>query len=73
MLASRERDGPVKELRCRDVGPECDAVVTADSEEEILAQVARHARDVHGMSVEEIEDPAFIAHVRRQIHDRQEQ
>ena len=39
-----------KELRCADVGFDCDATMQADSEEEIMAQAAEHARSVHGMS-----------------------
>jgi predicted small metal-binding protein len=39
----------MKELRCREVGFDCDAVVRADSEEEVMRQVADHARKVHGM------------------------
>lgn len=61
-----------KELHCRDVGPDCDAVVTAESEDEILLQVAEHAKTVHGMSEEEVSDQAFQAHVRGQIHDQAE-
>ncbi len=59
-----------KEVRCRDIGPDCDAVVVADTEEEILAQVAEHASRVHGMTDEQINDPAFLDHARAQIHDR---
>lgn len=59
-----------KELRCRDVGPECDAVVIAESEEQVLAQVADHAKNAHGMTDEQIADPEFVAHVRNQIHDQ---
>ncbi len=55
-----------RELNCSDVGFECDAVVRADSDEEIMAQVATHAREVHGL--EEIDD-ATAAKVRSQIHD----
>lgn len=58
-----------KELRCRDVGPDCDAVVHGESEDEILAQVVDHAKTVHGMTDEQIADPAFQEHVRNQIHD----
>jgi predicted small metal-binding protein len=43
-----------KLLRCRDVGFDCDAEVRADSQEEILAQVVVHAREVHG--IEEVPD-----------------
>lgn len=57
-------------LHCRDVGPDCDAVVTAGSEEEIIAQVVEHAKAVHGMSDEETSDPAFVEHVKAQIHGK---
>lgn len=43
-----------KVLRCRDVGFDCDAVVRADTEDEILAQVAVHAKRDHGL--EEVSD-----------------
>ena len=38
-----------KVLRCRDVGFDCDAVVRADSDDEVLAQVAQHAARDHGL------------------------
>jgi predicted small metal-binding protein len=38
-----------KELMCRDIGFDCDAVVRADSEEEVMAQAAAHASEVHGL------------------------
>ena len=41
----------MKTLHCSDAGFECQAVVTAETEEEILAQAAEHARTVHGVTV----------------------
>ena len=38
-----------KVLRCRDVGFDCDAVVRADTEDEILEQAAVHATRDHGL------------------------
>lgn len=40
----------MKELNCRDIGFDCDAVVRAEDEEAVMSQVATHARDVHGMN-----------------------
>jgi predicted small metal-binding protein len=40
----------MKELKCRDVGFDCDATIQADSEDEVMAQAAEHGRSVHGMS-----------------------
>lgn len=59
-----------KELHCRDVGPDCDAVVVADSEDQVLAQVTVHAKDAHGMTDEQISDPEFVTKVKSQIHDQ---
>ena len=58
-----------KELHCRDVGFDCDAVVTAESEDDVLAQVAGHAKAVHGLTDEQVADPALLQQVRDQIHD----
>jgi predicted small metal-binding protein len=55
-----------KELICRDIGFDCDAVVTADSEEEVMAQAATHAREVHGL--QHIDDQT-AERIRAQIHD----
>jgi predicted small metal-binding protein len=38
-----------KTMSCRDVGPDCDFVARGESEEEIMSQVAEHARDAHGL------------------------
>jgi predicted small metal-binding protein len=55
-----------KELICRDVGFDCQAVVQAESEDEVMAQVEVHAREVHGLQQIDAEtDQKF----RSQIHD----
>jgi predicted small metal-binding protein len=61
--------GMTKQLQCRDLGFECDAVVTANSEEEILAQVVQHGQAVHEIPLDRLQDPAFVSIVRQQIHD----
>ncbi len=38
-----------KVVYCRDVGFDCDGVVRAETEGEALAQVAAHAKSVHGI------------------------
>lgn len=38
-----------KVFRCRDLGLDCDAVIRAGTEEEILKQAAEHAQAVHDM------------------------
>ncbi len=41
----------MKTLKCRDVGFDCEAVVTAETVEDLLAQAAAHAQAVHGVRV----------------------
>ena len=36
-----------KVLRCKDVGPDCDFVARAETEEDVLKQAAAHAGAVH--------------------------
>ena len=38
-------------LRCRDVGPDCDADMRGDTEGEILEQAGAHAQADHGLEV----------------------
>ena len=41
----------MKELKCRELGFDCDAVVQAESVDEVMAQAAPHAKEVHGVDV----------------------
>lgn len=58
----------MKEFFCGAVVPDCTARFRGESEEAILAQVARHAHDDHGM--EHVPD-SVIDEVRSQIRDVQ--
>ena len=54
-----------KILRCRDVGPDCDADVKGDTEDEILEQAGAHAQAAHGLEV----IPELVEVVRSAIKD----
>ncbi len=41
----------MKTLKCADAGFDCEAVVTAGTEEEVLTIAAQHAQQVHGVTV----------------------
>ena len=41
----------MKTLHCSDVGFQCNAVVKANTEEEVLNIAAQHAQEVHGVTV----------------------
>ncbi|MEA2177082.1 MAG: hypothetical protein QOG77_379 [Solirubrobacteraceae bacterium] len=54
----------MKSFACGAVVPGCTATFTAESEDELLGQVATHARDEHGMT----EVPAeLVEQVRQKI------
>ena len=38
-----------RRMSCRDVGPDCDFVARGETDEEVMGQVAEHARAAHGM------------------------
>ena len=40
-----------KVLNCRDVGFDCEGVIHADTEAEVMQQAAEHVRDVHGQLI----------------------
>jgi predicted small metal-binding protein len=41
----------MKVLKCRDAGFDCNQVIRAESENEILQQAAEHAKKVHGVEI----------------------
>ncbi len=55
-----------KVLNCRDVGFDCEGVIRADSEDEVMSQAAEHARTVHGL--DEI-TPEVAEQIRSKIQD----
>ena len=55
----------MKILRCRDAGFDCKHEVRAESEEELLRQVAEHAQTVHDVEV----TPELVEQVKSLIRD----
>ncbi|MGY1773244.1 DUF1059 domain-containing protein [Blastococcus sp. SYSU D00813] len=41
----------MQELRCRDAGFDCEAVVRAETVDDVLAEAGPHAEQVHGLEV----------------------
>lgn len=60
----------MKELKCRDLGFDCEAVVSATNDNEVLAQVAAHAKEAHGFTDEQLANPELHAQVRSHTHER---
>ena len=55
----------MKTLACGDLVPGCEAVVRADTEEEILHIAAQHAVEAHGLTV----DDGLVAAVKSAIRE----
>ena len=56
-----------KEIRCADVGMDCDFVTKAETEAELLQKVVRHAKDVHGITEITPELQQKVAQVIRDV------
>ena len=41
----------MKELRCREIGFDCDAVVHGETVDDVMAQAGPHAKEVHGVDI----------------------
>ncbi len=55
----------MKELLCRDAGFDCDAVIHAETTDEVMAQAGPHAKEVHGVDV----TPEMAEAISAQVHD----
>lgn len=56
----------MREIKCRDIGVDCDFTARGNSDEEVLANCRAHGKQAHGMDKL---DPDLEAKVRRSIHD----
>jgi predicted small metal-binding protein len=52
---------------CRDIGEACDFVARGETEEEVFAQAAKHAKEVHGYTDAQINDPETQKEVKKAI------
>lgn len=55
----------MKTLHCRDAGFDCEAVVKANTVEEVMTQAAQHAQAVHGVTV----TPEMASGIKTLIRD----
>lgn len=55
----------MKQLKCRDAGFDCDAVVEDESVDQVMAQVGTHAKEVHGVDV----TPEMAVQVSGKVRD----
>jgi len=59
--------GKVKVVRCSDAGLDCSFVGRSESEEELLKKVAKHAKEAHGMEIND----ELIQKVKSIMHEEE--
>ena len=47
-------------LACKDTGVDCPHIVEGETMDEIFADAAKHAKDVHGYTDEQLKDPKMM-------------
>ncbi len=52
---------------CRDIGVACDFVARGETEEEVLAQAGKHAKEVHGYTDAQINAPEMQKEVKEAV------
>ena len=55
----------MKELKCRDVGFDCDAVVHGETVDDVMAQTGPHAKEAHGVDV----TPEMAGQIKTLVRD----
>ena len=55
----------MKTLHCNDAGFDCEAVMKATTEEDVMNQAAQHAQTVHGVTI----TPELAAGIKTLIRD----
>ena len=56
----------MQKVHCRDIGYDCEGVVQAETIDELLAKVAQHAKEAHGL--EEVTE-VVVAKVKSVIRE----
>ncbi len=59
----------MKTLHCRDAGFDCEGIIRANSEDEVLKQAAQHALEVHSVSV----TPELAEKLKTLINDEKQE
>ena len=56
-----------KTMACQDLGVACSYVAHGETEDELMADIAKHAKEVHGYTEEQLEDPEMMKKVKAAI------
>lgn len=56
-------------LACRDLGSDCPYVARGETMEELFADAAKHGKEVHGMTDEQLKDPEMMEKMKAVIKE----
>jgi len=56
-----------KTITCRDLGVDCSYVAHGETEKELIADIAKHAKEIHEYTDEQLEDPEMMKKVKAAI------
>jgi predicted small metal-binding protein len=57
----------VVKFACRDVGVDCPYVASGETVEQVMADAAKHAKEVHGYTDAQLNSPEMMAKVKAAI------
>jgi predicted small metal-binding protein len=54
-------------LACKDLGTDCPYVARADTREELMEDMTRHAKTVHSYTDEQLKDPKMMEAIKAAV------
>ncbi|MBI2582754.1 DUF1059 domain-containing protein [Candidatus Azambacteria bacterium] len=58
----------MKELKCRDLGMDCDQVMHGETEDAVMEEAKKHGMEAHGMTEADM-TPEMMEKMHSHIHD----
>ena len=58
-----------KKLTCQDLGVTCPFEAHGETEDEVIGRIAKHAKEVHGYTDEQLSDPEMMKKVKEAIKE----
>ncbi len=58
-------------LVCRDLGSDCPFIAQGETEEEMMASMIKHSKEVHNYTDEQLNDPEMMRKVKAAIRKEQ--
>ena len=55
------------QFACKDIGVTCDFVARGETEEQVIQQANKHAKEVHGYTDEQLNAPEMLKEVKSAI------